>query len=228
MSKNRCVSDPAADSKTAFRLTFGQRLVIATVGRLVLWWGHTIRMTISDEDRRVLSNRERPVAIFAWHNRLFLGTEISRRFRSGRTFWGLISASKDGAWLAGLFEAVGIPAIRGSSSWGAREAASAMIQKLKQGDDIAITPDGPRGPCYEFKPGGLIVSRRANAPMLLLGMEYTRFRQLKSWDRFILPLPFSVVRIRCREVLPQSLPSDRAEALKQLNAILTEINGPSL
>jgi len=222
------VSDPATDSKTAFSLTLGQRIVVATVGRLVIWWGRTLRTEISDEDRRILGRRDQPVALVAWHNRLFMGTEIYRRFRGGRPYWGLISASKDGAWLVGLFEAVGIPAIRGSSNWGAREAAAAVIQRLKDGDDIAITPDGPKGPCYEFKPGGLIVARRAKAPLVMIGMEFMRFRQLKSWDRFIIPFPFSKVRIRCRAVEPAELPKDREEALTKLNSIMAEINGPSV
>ena len=222
------MSGPDDDSKTAFQLTFGQRLIVATVGRLILWWGRTLRVEISDEDRHAIGRNDKPVALVAWHNRLFMGTEIYRRFRGGRPYWGLISASKDGAWLVGLFEAVGIPAIRGSSTWGAREAAAAVIQKLKDGEDIAITPDGPKGPCDEFKPGGLIVARRADAPMLLLGMEFKSFKQLKSWDRFIVPFPFSRVRIRCRAVEPKDLPKDRTAALAKLTAILAEINGPEV
>jgi lysophospholipid acyltransferase (LPLAT)-like uncharacterized protein len=228
LAKNRCVSDPAADSKTAYELTFAQRVIVATVGRLIRLWGRSLRVEITAEDRQTLGRQDQPVAIVAWHNRLFMATEIYRRFRGGRPYWGLVSASKDGAWLVGIFEAVGIPAIRGSSSWGAREAASAVIQKLKAGDDVAITPDGPKGPCYEFKAGGLIVTRRANAPMLLLGMDYTRYWQLKSWDRLIIPLPFSRMRIRCRNVDPESLPKNRDEALAELTAIMREINGPDL
>jgi lysophospholipid acyltransferase (LPLAT)-like uncharacterized protein len=222
------VSDPTDDSKTAFELTLGQRIIVATVGRIILWWGRTIRVEISDEDRRTLARQDKPVALVAWHNRLFMGTEVYRRFRNGRPYWGLISASKDGAWLVGLFEAVGIPAIRGSSNWGAREAASAVIQKLKDGEDIAITPDGPKGPCYDFKPGGLIVAKRANAPMLLLGMEFHRFKQLKSWDRFIIPMPFSKMRMRCRCVEPADLPKGRDAALQELNRLMAEINGPAV
>jgi len=182
-------------------------------------------MHISEADRITLTRNDRPMAMAIWHNRLFVGGEIIRRFRGGKPFHGIISASKDGAWLVGFFEMMGFKAIRGSTSWGAREAVNAMIKTAKEGKDLGITPDGPKGPIYEFKPGGLIVARRAKLPLLLIGVEFTRVKQLRSWDRFILPLPFSQVTVRCREVLPESLPRDRTEALEYLTDTMMELNG---
>ena len=160
-----------------------------------------------------------------WHNRLFMAAEIIRRLRGGQSFHGIISASKDGGWLAGFFQMVGIKAIRGSSNWGAREAVTAMINVAKEGGDLGITPDGPKGPIYEFKPGGLIIARRAKLPMILMGIKFSRVKQLGSWDRLILPLPFSAAEISARQVLPENLPRDRNEALAELSAIMAELNG---
>ncbi|MGY8718208.1 MAG: lysophospholipid acyltransferase family protein [Verrucomicrobiia bacterium] len=119
----------------------------------------------------------------------------------------------------------GIKAIRGSNHWGAREAANAMIKVAKEGGDLGITPDGPRGPIYEFKPGGLIVARRAKIPIILIGFEFSRVKQLRSWDRFIIPLPFSSVTLNARQVLPEDLPKDRTTALAELSTIMAELNG---
>jgi lysophospholipid acyltransferase (LPLAT)-like uncharacterized protein len=84
---------------------------------------------------------------------------------------------------------------RGSTS---RKGASAMLQladKIREGYDIAITPDGPRGPVYEIGGGTIFLAQKSGAPVLLMHMEYSDCWRLKSWDRFILPKPFSTVRV---------------------------------
>ena len=196
------------------------------LGNVLKLWARTIRIEIDAESRAVMGRCDVPVALITWHNRLFMGAECVRRYRGARPFHGLVSASKDGAWLVGFFEMMGIKAIRGSSSWGAREAANAMIKAANDGHDLGITPDGPRGPCYEFKPGGLIIARRARTPMILLGMEFFGpVKQLRSWDRFIVPIPFSRMRLCCREVLPESLPKDREAAIEVMAAHMRDVNG---
>ncbi len=186
-------------------------------------WGRSLRFEVPPEDEFALKYREVPVAITLWHNRLFLGAEIFRRFRTHRPVYALISASKDGAWLEAFFEIVGMRAIRGSSSKGGREAATALIDVLRQGNDIGITPDGPRGPCYEVKPGALIVTRRAEAPMLLLGGAFESAWRLRSWDGFYLPKPFSRVRVT-GELVDLSKAGDRAHSVEVLAAHLKRMN----
>jgi lysophospholipid acyltransferase (LPLAT)-like uncharacterized protein len=221
-------SAPEASSSAAPASTHalsGWKLAaIWPLGALLRAWGRTLRFELGPEDREAFNCWDRPVALVVWHNRLFLAAEIIRRCRRGRPFYGLISASKDGAWLAAFFRMVGISAVRGSSSRGAREAVSALIDVARAGNDIGITPDGPRGPRYEFKPGGLIVARRAGAPLVLIGAEFFSATQLRSWDRFYIPRPFSRVRIRCVRVDPASLPRDREEALAEVTRIMMQLN----
>jgi len=163
---------------------------------------------VSPEALHNLRKIDEPVAFTLWHNRLFITSEIFRRYRQGRPIYGLVSPSKDGAWLEAFFSLVGIRAVRGSSHKLGREAVTALVDVMKAGNDIGITPDGPRGPIYEFKAGGLIVARRVQAPLLLLGCDYTSAWQLKSWDRFYLPRPFSRVIVYC-ELVPTADLSDR-------------------
>ena len=100
-----------------------QRVLLWLLGNLLRFWARTLRIDIDDTSRTVLGRRDVPISLVIWHNRLFMGAECVRRYRGAKPFHGLVSASKDGAWLVGFFEMVGIKAIRGSSSWGAREAA---------------------------------------------------------------------------------------------------------
>ncbi len=225
MRENHSMSHHPESKEAAFEVRGVQRLGLWLMGGVIVLWARSMRMRIAEADREALSRCDRPVAMFIWHNRLFIGAELVRRVRGGKPFHGIISASKDGAWLVGFFEMLGIKAIRGSSSWGGREAVNAMIRTAQEGKDLGITPDGPRGPIYEFKPGGLIIARRAKVPLVLLGIEFTWVKQLRSWDRFIIPLPFTTMTVRCRRIRPEDLPSDRGEALAELTAIMTEING---
>lgn len=200
-----------------------RRLVLWPLGLLTRLWGSTLRFTASPETLRALAKVDEPVAFTLWHNRLFLSAEIFRRYRGGRPVYGLVSPSKDGAWLEAFFSLVGIRAVRGSSHKLGREAVTALVDVLRDGHDIGITPDGPRGPIYELKPGALIVARRVRAPVLLVGGAFEAAWQLRSWDRFYLPRPFSRVQIYCREVPANEL-GDREASADALQARLLAMN----
>lgn len=159
-------------------------------------WGRTLRLEADAATLERLTKSDEPAAIVIWHNRLFLSAEIFRRYRTRRRVYGLVSASKDGAWLAAFYRLIGIEPVRGSSSNFGREAGRALIEVMRGGHDIGITPDGPRGPMYVVEPGVLVVTRRNNAPMVLIGAEFTRAWRLRSWDRFYVPLPFSRIKMQ--------------------------------
>lgn len=214
----------AANPPGAHAIAGWRRVVLWPLGLLLRLWGMSLRFEVAPEDIRHATKRDEPIAIVLWHNRLFLASEFYRRYRRGRQAYALISASQDGAWLDAFFDLVGMRAIRGSSSRFGREAATALVDVIRAGNDIGITPDGPRGPCYDLKPGALIVSRRTQAPMLLLGWEFASAWRLKSWDRFYVPKPFSRVRMRCEIVTHAELAGDRELAAERLRARLLAIN----
>lgn len=174
--------------------------------RLLLWpaafilrlWGRSLRFELDATSEAAVRRCDRALAVVLWHNRLFVTPEIQRRFRATRPNHALVSASRDGAWLSAFLSLVGMRTIRGSSSRFGREAAAALIEALKAGHDVGITPDGPRGPCYDLKSGVITIARSARAPLLLIGAEYPRAWRTRSWDRFYLPKPFSTVRLHCR------------------------------
>ncbi|MEY4939247.1 MAG: hypothetical protein RIQ93_982 [Verrucomicrobiota bacterium] len=186
-------------------------------------WGRSLRFETAPEDLRNYTRKDVPVAIVLWHNRLFLAAEIVRRFRGGRQAYALVSASQDGAWLTAFFALGGLRTVRGSSSRLGREAASGLVEVMRAGHDIGITPDGPRGPCYEMKPGAIIVPRRTGAPLLLIGAEFETAWRLRSWDGFYVPRPFSRVRMRC-EFVPNETLADRDAASAALRDRLLALN----
>ncbi|MEY3774162.1 MAG: hypothetical protein RLZZ129_942 [Verrucomicrobiota bacterium] len=201
-----------------------RRLALWPFGLLVRIWIRTLRIEVSPEDLRNYVKNDEPVAMVLWHNRLFLAALIYQRFRRGKPMYALVSASKDGAWLDAFFALIGLSTIRGSSHRLGREAATALVEVLRAGYDVGITPDGPKGPLYEFKPGALIVTRRTKTPILLIGAEFENaWRVRRSWDKFYLPKPFSRVRMRCDHI-PAAELADRDQATARLQARLLEIN----
>jgi lysophospholipid acyltransferase (LPLAT)-like uncharacterized protein len=176
-----------------------------------------------EPDLGVIESQSQPTIFVLWHNRLFMTPEIFRRYRKGSRLYSLISASRDGAWLAALFSAMGMHAVRGSSSRLGREAATALLEMLRAGFDVGITPDGPRGPAYEMKAGALIVARRTGNRVVLLGMDFESSWRLSSWDGFHLPKPFSRVHMRFEAVSLNST-EERDESARQLGRRLIELN----
>jgi len=212
------MSSPLRDTRV-HGLRGWRKVALQPLGLLMRLWGRSLRFVVSPETLRNLAKIDEPVAFTLWHNRLFITSEIFRRYRQGRPIYALVSPSKDGAWLEAVFSLVGIRAVRGSSHKLGREAVTGLVDVMKAGNDIGITPDGPRGPIYEFKAGGLIVARRAQAPLLLLGCDFESSWQLSSWDRFHLPCPFSRVRVYC-ELVPSTALVDRESSAQTLQARL--------
>ena len=198
-------------------------LILWPIGLLLRLWGRSLRFEADPADAARYMKKDEPVAIVLWHNGLFLAAEIVRRYRQGRPAYALVSASKDGAWLSAFFALFGLNTVRGSSSRLGREAATALVEMLRAGHDIGITPDGPRGPIYELKPGAVIVPRRTGAPLLLVGAEFSSAWRLKSWDRFYVPRPFSRGRMRC-EIISAAQLADRDAGLALLHERLRAIN----
>lgn len=216
---------PAAASPLhrAHRLGGWRSVALWPAALLIRLWGATLRFEVSAATEAQLRRKDRPVAFVLWHNRIFLAAEVYRRYRDGRPLRALISASQDGAWLTAFFSLLGMKAARGSSSRGGRAAADAVVEALRSGEDAGITPDGPRGPCYVFKPGAWVVARAAGAPILLVSCRYSAGWRLKTWDGFWLPRPFCTVQIVCEEAPPEWLDGDRDAAAARLERRLREL-----
>lgn len=154
-----------------------------------------------------------PAVIWAfWHNRILAVPMAREKFTPDRRGSVLTSPSKDGAILAGVMERFGIDAVRGSSSRRGAIAMKELIGVLGRGGDIAITPDGPRGPVYQLAPGIVKLAQVTGTPVMPIQVHFSRYWELKSWDRFRIPKPFSVVTVifDTLETIPETLEGDDA------------------
>lgn len=171
------------------------RWLIAFGFRLLQLWERTLRYEIDDRAGIV----GRPVTenyIGAlWHNRLLIFPLVLRRFLPQRHGAALISASRDGDLFADVVQRFGYYVIRGSSSRLGASAILRLTEMLASGRDVVITPDGPRGPAYELSPGIVFLAQKSGAAVVPMNLEYSRCWRLGSWDRFIVPRPFTKVRV---------------------------------
>lgn len=154
------------------------------------------------EDRAGVAGRGDvpPVIWVFWHNRVVVVPHTYIRWlrRKGAA---LTSASKDGEILAEFIKRFGIRPVRGSSSRRGAAALLEMVALIEQGYDIGITPDGPRGPRYSLNPGVVRLAQKTGAPILPMHVDYARCIRLKSWDAFMIPLPFSRVTVTLDELV---------------------------
>ncbi len=133
-----------------------------------------------------------------WHNRVAFGP-TAYVYAGGKKGAVMVSRSFDGDLFATVADRFGVfKAARGSSSKagqdkGGQEALGEMIDHSKQGYDLLITPDGPRGPRYEAKRGIVDLASITGLPVYLIGVNCTRYLQATSWDRTRVPIPFSKV-----------------------------------
>lgn len=155
----------------------------------------TLRIRVRDE-AGVLGKTASPPRIWLfWHNRLFVIPHVLNRYFPGRPGAALTSASKDGEVLAAFLQRFHVRPVRGSSSRRGATALRELIRLMRDGADVAITPDGPRGPRYSMNPGVLILAQKTASPVMPIRVRYSRYWELKSWDRFRIPKPFAAVEI---------------------------------
>jgi lysophospholipid acyltransferase (LPLAT)-like uncharacterized protein len=123
------------------------------------------------------------------HSQMMIGWWLFKDRRSA----ALVSQSKDGDILNSLRTNWEYKIVRGSSSKGGKDAIQALTEIVNKNYSAVITPDGPRGPAGEIKNGALIISNKCRIPIIPVKIRYHRKKILaKSWDKFEIPLPFSV------------------------------------
>lgn len=128
-----------------------------------------------------------------WHGDLLMQPYNYQKFKPQGTVKGIISEHRDGEAIRKTVEYLGIGSLSGSSTRGGAKALIGAIKSLKKGIDIAITPDGPRGPIYNVADGIVMIAQKTNSKILPLSCIPSKYWQLSSWDKFIIPKPFGTL-----------------------------------
>ncbi len=194
-------------------------------GPLVSTLARTWRIeTRGDEAWRTLQAARRPFVFLLWHEVLL--PLLWHHRDQGIAI--VVSEANDGRYLAAYGERLGYRCLYGSSTRGGVRALVGAIKALESGTSVAFTPDGPRGPRRELKPGILTAAAKARVPILPIHAEVDRAWRLASWDRFVIPKPAARVRIGYTEAFEVGVGPDATEtaarkAVTALSTIETEI-----
>ncbi len=136
-----------------------------------------------------------PLIFVSWHGQLLPLIHYHRH----EGIVVLVSEHEDGEYLTRVVERNGFETVRGSSSAGGTKGLKGLVRAARAGKDLALTPDGPRGPRGEFKPGALVAAQMTGLPVIPIAVHSSSGWEFKSWDAFMVPRPFSLVTI---EYLP--------------------------
>jgi len=154
-------------------------LFVAAIGR-------TLRITEHGSDE-YFRDGGKPAIFALWHGRLFFPMFCRR----DRGIYVLVSEHRDGEIIASALDSAGFDTVRGSTTRGSTRALVRLIRLIREGAQVAFTPDGPRGPRWTFQPGAVYLAAKTGLPIIPITGSSRRAFYFKSWDSLQLPLPFS-------------------------------------
>ncbi|NWF66054.1 MAG: lysophospholipid acyltransferase family protein [Campylobacterales bacterium] len=167
---------------------------------------------------------EKPIIVTFWHGELLMQPFLYKKIKNNGKIALLISEHFDGEIIAKTMKFFGFESIRGSSRKGAVKSLIGMIKKVKDGYDLAITPDGPKGPRYSIADGVIAVAQKSGARIVVFNYRVSKFWQLNSWDKFLIPKPFSTIEFFASEPIDVSnLEIEQAKNLLKNKMLLNAI-----
>jgi len=172
----------------------------------VYWTARLFGLTLRvQEDGPGLTLTNDPVQgriLAGWHGCTFIPAQMYRN----KGYWTIISTSRDGEMQNRIFSRLGFRIIRGSTGRGGVRAAVESIRVLRKGATMAFTPDGPRGPSQIVQPGVILMAQKSGAAIVPVGVAARRAWIIPTWDRYLVPKPFS----RCLMIYaePMFVPAD--------------------
>lgn len=133
---------------------------------------------------------DEPLIFACWHGELLMLPYLYKKYRKKPHAKVLISNHFDGLLISKTIKYFGLDTIAGSTNRNAAKALIQGIKAIKDGYDIGITPDGPKGPLHSMSDGLIVMAQKTNTKIVLINIQPTKYWQINSWDKFIVPKPF--------------------------------------
>lgn len=203
------IPESAAATSSPHRFTLRQRIVLRIIIAAGYWFirlvGPTLRVCVSCEEGAQQSIGERPLIVSFWHACMIPATYTCRNLG----IRVMSSNSYDGEYMGRIIRKFGFVAVKGSSTRNAVRALLGLRRALREGWTVAFTLDGPRGPRRKVKPGPVALARSSGVPLSMFHMAVDRAWVLNTWDRLLIPKPFSRILMRFGKLIP--VPSDATD-----------------
>ena len=197
--------------KQLFKSPFTQWLIGALIAVYIFILRCTCRVKVENAHYpNKFWEKGKPILISLWHGRLLMMSLLPPK---DKTMFVLISGHSDGRIIKNALSFFGLKSIRGSSSKGGALAARKMVDQAKAGNTLLITPDGPHGPRMHADKGVIGVARMSELPILPVTISAKNGKIVSSWDRFLLPRPFTTLLIRWGKPITVQRKADEATRL---------------
>jgi lysophospholipid acyltransferase (LPLAT)-like uncharacterized protein len=190
-------------------------MIIAAGYSIIRLIGPTLRICVSREEGAPETPETHPLIASFWHSCIIPATWVFRDLG----IRVMSSNSYDGEYMGRIIHKFGFVAVKGSSSRNAVRALLGLRRALDQGWTVAFTLDGPRGPRHKVKPGPVALGRSSGVPLAMFHMAVDKAWVLNTWDRLIIPMPFSRVLMRIGKMIHVP-PDARDEDLERYQAEL--------
>jgi lysophospholipid acyltransferase (LPLAT)-like uncharacterized protein len=205
------------------------RVVPVTLAMLMRLWFATCRVRVHNLDNFLDPKKTgKPVIASFWHYSIIYFFYFVR----GNRVTAMVSASRDGEYIARLAHQFGYTAARGSRNNKGVEGLKVLFRAIRSGDNCALVADGSQGPPRVAQPGAILLASRSGAPILPMVWSAERYFTIRSWDRTVIPKPFARIDYFYGEPLlvPADLKSDGIEEYRllleqRLNALYAEAWG---
>jgi lysophospholipid acyltransferase (LPLAT)-like uncharacterized protein len=146
-----------------------------------------------------------------WHGELFMSPQAYRKIHKKYLASAIISSHYDGALIASTLDYLNIRALRGSSRKGAKQVLLQAFKSIKSGEEVLITPDGPKGPRHTMNDGAIGIALKSKLPIFVMNYTASSYWQLGSWDKFVIPKPFSTVDFYMQSISLEGMDLDKAK-----------------
>lgn len=166
------------------RLSLKVRVGVFLGWVLIALLGRSIRFVRVREE--ILDQYKNGFVIACWHGQQLIGFYHFR----GKGYTILSSEHRDGDYSSSIMRRFGWRIVRGSSTRGAVRGLINLLDNLRKGIPVVLTPDGPRGPIYHIEPGVIYLAQKTGAPVIPLAFAFSKAIYLRTWDKFVVPAPF--------------------------------------
>jgi lysophospholipid acyltransferase (LPLAT)-like uncharacterized protein len=209
--------------KRLFKSEFFRRLIcfLAWAYICFAYYTNRVRIDMNEDAKAYLAGRQAAVFAF-WHGRMLLIPMIAPPKRKMNV---LISTHRDGEMIARTMHNFGFGTVRGSTTRGGAAAAMGAVKALMAGDNVAVTPDGPKGPVCKVQPGVLTIAELAGVPVIPLSFNSTRRKRMRTWDGFIVALPFGTIHYAVGAPMMGANPDILEKEMKRITRLVDEKSG---
>lgn len=145
-----------------------------------------------------------------WHGELLMTPQAYRHIHKKQKSSAIISQHFDGQLIASTLNLLSIRPLRGSSKKGAKKVLLEAFRAVKNGEEVLITPDGPRGPRHTMSDGAIGLALKSKLPIFVMNYKASSYWQLKSWDKFIIPKPFSKIDFYIQGISLEGMEANKA------------------